>query len=128
MDETTSTNPTPVQITLTIDSQRSERLRTSGMRSFLADQPDRFENLCDPGPDRSSNAGTFYWCPTGADLLILEAYEQARGRRTYLLTDLSDYTESGLVLLSIDPNGGGLPEHPRGHGFVENSVDRCDLG
>lgn len=113
MHDDTSARPAPVQITLTLDHRRAWRLTSAAMRSFLADQPDRFEELSEPGPDRTSNAGTLYWCRTGADLLLLEAYEQAHGRLTYLLGDLSDYTESGLVLLSIDPDGGGLPEHPR---------------
>lgn len=101
-----STDKTTIQVTLNIDYKRSQQLWTTAMASFLADQPDRFEDITEPVADRSSNAGTLYWCESGADLLLLEAYERGRGHRTHLLGDLAGvyHHESGLVLLSIEPS------------------------
>jgi hypothetical protein len=94
---------TTVTLTLTLDPRTVNLLGGSSAPNFYADQADRFEILSGedaPQPDDAVFAGgKMTWCATGADALLLHAYEQASGFRVTLLWDL---VKSEIVL----PAGG----------------------
>jgi hypothetical protein len=80
----------------TLSVRMTERLAqmlwaNSSSSDILDMQPDRFRQVepnVDPNPkDSAFVGGTMFWCESGADALLLRAYEQATGRSVTLLSD-----------------------------------------
>lgn len=95
-----------VTITIELNQQLADMLRSNSSQNLYADQADRFETLGDkaaPAPtDPVFDSGTMHWCATAADALMLRAYEEASGATAILLWD--------LATSSIEPPAGGYDD------------------
>ena len=73
-----------------------EFLSVAGMKSFLADQPERFEILsADKLPP---NVGSLFWCETSAAALLLIDHYRTKDITACLLSDLTEYSGCAWVV------------------------------
>lgn len=92
-------------LTLRMTSGLADMLRVNSMRNFYAEQADRFAPVGRfdlPLPnDPVFDGGTMHWCESGADALLLRAYEEACGWTVTVLGDESG--EPSWVVLTSNP-------------------------
>tara|TARA_Y100001938_G_scaffold132409_1_gene190653 strand:+ start:2839 stop:3099 length:261 start_codon:yes stop_codon:yes gene_type:complete len=60
----------------------------TGCKSFLSNQPDRFEFLDED--EIAPDEGSLLWCNTTADALLLIEHYRSNGIKAFLLGDLSE--------------------------------------
>jgi len=93
--------PKMITLAIVLDHRMAQCLGSCASCNFLHDQPDRFEVMTIDGHDDVTcdvvepliatplKGGTFTWCGTLGDALLLRAFEQSCGFQTALLWDLA---------------------------------------
>lgn len=104
-----------MKLQLDLSEQAADLLRTNSMRAFHHEQDGRFieldgGNLADP----AWNGGTMHWCDSGADALLLRAFEEAAGHRAILLSDEAAGELEPWVVLSSRPWDEWVKHLPKG--------------